>query len=97
MKQSRSIQKMANAIILLVCRKQLEQNVTCTTDGNDGQLGLHTHKKNWKKLFPHKDSGGAGEQSEKIPLVSTRFTHIFIVRKIIAQWGKKSAITEVDR
>ena len=36
--------KMANAIILLLCRKQLEQNVTCTTDGNDGQLGLHTHK-----------------------------------------------------
>ena len=34
--------KMANAIILLLCRKQLEQNVTCTTDGNDGQLGLHT-------------------------------------------------------
>ena len=67
------------AIILLVCRKQLEQNVTSTTDGNDGQLGLGTHK-NRRKLFPHKNSGGAGEQSEKIPLVSTRFTHMYVHR-----------------
>ena len=51
--------------------------MTSTTDGNDGQLGLGTHK-NRRKLFPHKNSGGAGEQSEKIPLVSTRFTHMYL-------------------